>query len=106
MTRLRWLAIAACVLAGPIVFRGKAETQSNPHGDLKVDCADCHTPDGWQVPDTLPKFSHAKVACRSCHKTMVFSKVVTACADCHRDPHRGDLGFRCETCHTSRTWEN
>jgi hypothetical protein len=46
------------------------------------------------------------VACRSCHKTLAFSRVGAVCADCHKDPHRGDLGFRCEACHTTRTWEN
>jgi hypothetical protein len=117
MKRLRWLVIAASALAAPLVFRGTAETQDNPHGNIKVDCADCHTPDGWQVTDPPPKFrhdqvgfpldgSHDRVPCRSCHKTLVFSRVGAVCADCHEDPHRGDLGFRCETCHTSRTWEN
>jgi hypothetical protein len=115
--RLRPFIAFVMPFAALLLFRGQAQTQGeNPHGDLKMSCADCHTAEGWQLA-TETKFhhdqvgfpldaSHEGIGCRSCHKTLVFSSVGAACADCHRDPHKGELGFRCEACHTSRSWDN
>ncbi len=117
MKSLRCFGLALLPLVGVLTLRGKAETQGNPHGPLQMDCAVCHSPDGWKVEGNLPEFRHEKVgftlegshsgtSCRSCHRSLVFTQVGTACADCHKDPHQGELGFRCEACHTSRTWTN
>jgi hypothetical protein len=89
----------------------------SPHGTLDIDCAECHTPERWTPVVRPPLFrhertgftlqaSHGQVACRSCHQSLVFSRVGTACADCHQDPHRGELGTACENCHSPRTWSN
>jgi Zn finger protein HypA/HybF involved in hydrogenase expression len=112
----RWF-LALLPLVGLLALRGKAETQGDPHGPLQMDCAVCHSPDGWKVEGNPLEFRHEKVgftldgshsgtSCRSCHRSLVFNQVGTACADCHKDPHQGELGFRCEACHTSRTWTN
>ena len=116
--RLRPFIALALPFAALLVFRGRAQTQGeNPHGDLELSCADCHSPERWTPVDNPPEFrhqqtgfsldgSHGGLSCRGCHRSLVFSQVGTACADCHKDPHRGELGFRCEACHTSRTWTN
>ena len=33
-----------------------------------------------------------------------FRGLSTECASCHMDEHQGDLGVRCESCHTARTF--
>jgi hypothetical protein len=59
---------------------------------------------------------HAAVPCAKCHRaeTGVFpagagtatrlSGAATTCAACHTDVHRGQLGTRCESCHSDQTF--
>jgi hypothetical protein len=108
------VAIAACT---PVLILRGQDTAEMPHGDLTIDCGECHDPEKW-IPVVKPptfrhettgfplELAHQRVSCRSCHRTLVFARVGTACADCHRDSHRGELGTRCETCHTPTTWSN
>jgi nitrate/TMAO reductase-like tetraheme cytochrome c subunit len=104
------------VLGSVLLLRGQGRTDM-PHGDMKMDCGECHTPERWVPVDKPPTFrhdttgfalqsAHAKASCRSCHRTLVFDQVGTACADCHKDAHRGELGFQCDACHTPTTWTN
>jgi hypothetical protein len=104
------------VLASVLLLRGQG-TSDMPHGDMKMDCGECHTSERWTPVDRPPTFrhdntgfvlesAHARASCRACHRTLVFNRVGTACADCHTDAHRGELGFRCEACHTPTTWTN
>ena len=91
-------------------------------GQFGTTCEGCHTVD---APKFAPnKFSHATtafpltgkhqgVACVKCHKTETgafptgpgaavrLKGVSTACASCHEDKHQGQLGSKCETCHTT-----
>jgi hypothetical protein len=109
------LAVALGVLV-PVLLHAQA-TREQPHGNLALDCADCHTPERW-TPVTQPKnFRHEKTgfrleavhgqtACRECHRSLVFDHVGTACADCHKDAHRGELGSQCESCHVPVSWTN
>jgi len=111
------LLVALGVLWLQAALASAQGTASSPHGELQLDCAECHTPERW-VPVTKPpafhhektgfplEASHAKAACRSCHRSLLFNRVGTACIDCHKDVHRGELGRRCETCHTPKTWSN
>jgi Cytochrome c7 and related cytochrome c len=118
-SRIAFLVAFALGLATPVaVFRTvSAQTLVNPHGDLNVDCGECHTPEGWKPVSPRPTFkhestgfalkdAHAQAKCMACHRSLVFSRVGTACADCHRDAHKGDLGFRCEDCHDQMSWTN
>jgi len=104
------------VLGSVLLLRGQGRTDM-PHGDMKMDCGECHTPERWVPVDKPPTFrhdttgfalqsAHAKASCRSCHRTLVFDQVGTACADCHKDAHRGEMGFQCDACHTPTTWTN
>ena len=108
--------VAALSLVPVLALRGQT-TQDQPHGDLQLDCAECHNPERWVPVDKPPTFrhdktgfalesAHAKAACRSCHRTLEFNRVGTACLDCHKDAHRGEMGFQCESCHTPTTWTN
>ena len=98
-------------------FAAIQESQGNPHGDIRFDCAECHTVENWQInPDSL-KFDHSQTGfpltgihavtyCRDCHASLVFDHIGVACIDCHDDVHKGELGFICESCHAPQTWEN
>ena len=50
---------------------------------------------------------HIKVDCHTCHTASVaMQKLPTDCANCHRasDVHAGELGTRCDQCHTTEGW--
>jgi len=91
---------------------------ANPHGDDRLECAQCHTAERWTPVERTPGFkhdgtgfaldgAHGQVSCRDCHRSLVFTRIGTACADCHKDAHRGELGLRCEACHSPRSsWTN
>jgi hypothetical protein len=104
------------LLVAVLLLRAQGAERS-PHGDLAIDCGECHTPEKWTPVDHPPTFrhdstgfalesAHRQVSCRGCHRSLVFNEVGTACVDCHEDAHRGELGFRCESCHTPTTWTN
>jgi hypothetical protein len=118
MTTKPLFAIAGLgILLAPVLVLRAQDPQAGPHGGLALECDLCHNPERWVPVDTAPKFrhestgfglegSHAGLGCRSCHRSLVFSRVATACADCHSDAHRGELGARCESCHTPVSWSN
>jgi hypothetical protein len=110
MTRLVALL---CLLTVALTATSRAQT--NPHGNDKLDCASCHNEASWAVADRAAQFDHlttgfpltgrhTEVACRSCHRDLVFAHVGTSCADCHGDPHRLRLGTDCAACHTTAGW--
>jgi len=109
-------AVMLVLAPGVLLLRGQSATE-HPHGDLKIDCGECHGPDRWvplqkqmtfrhQTTGYALESAHAKASCRSCHRSLVFNHVGTACMDCHQDGHRGELGSACESCHTPSTWTN
>ena len=78
-------------------------------------CADCHAENKWKVVrfnhdrDTkyALKGAHAKVKCDACHSGDLYrDKLATPCISCHRkdDRHKGQLGVKCEDCHTEISW--
>jgi hypothetical protein len=87
-------------------------------GNLGEGCAACHRETRWQAVDGL--FDHDKthfplrhahaaptVTCRACHASQhEFRNTATACIGCHRkdDKHEGNLGERCDSCHTDAGW--
>ncbi len=108
-------------------FRGLASTCVSCHADvhhaeLPATCDTCHSTATFKLPDYKhkndPEFfagQHQGVACASCHvaqppsaprrptapvKDWTFKNVTTACATCHNDVHLGQVGSKCETCHT------
>ncbi|HEY6555246.1 MAG TPA: cytochrome c3 family protein [Vicinamibacteria bacterium] len=116
MTRRSLVVVLVVLCLASVIALRAQTTKDQPHGDIAMDCGECHTSERWNVVEKT-KFqhdstgfpleaAHAKTSCRSCHDTLVFNRVGTACADCHKDAHRGELGFRCEGCHTPKTWAN
>ena len=116
--KLRPLLFFACVLplAAPLAAP-QQQGGANPHGDDRLECAQCHTAERWTPVVKTPGFkhdgtgfalegAHGQASCRGCHRTLVFTRVGTACADCHKDAHKGELGLRCETCHSPQSWTN
>lgn len=90
-----------------------------PHGELRrpLDCADCHTAEGWRPLRRDTAFdhdrqagfaltgSHAVLACEACHTGLRFDRPRAAedqCGKCHADPHRGRLSADCASCHDTR----
>jgi hypothetical protein len=107
---------AALALVPVLVLHGQS-TSGHPHGDLQIDCGECHSPEAWVPVRRTPAFphestgfvleaTHEQVSCLGCHHSLIFSHVGSACVDCHRDSHRGELGTQCDACHTPTVWTN
>lgn len=83
-------------------------------GQLGIDCAACHSPEGWdQVKVDHSRFAfaltgaHAVAACESCHQNSVFKGTPQACNSCHQkdEPHEGRFGEDCASCHSTDAWK-
>lgn len=88
---------------------------------LGTQCQSCHSTRAWALwtfdHDKATAFrlddGHRRVACVACHTLAVapgraIAAVGRQCIGCHRkdDAHDGDLGQRCEQCHTATRWKN
>lgn len=87
----------------------------DPHGGrLRGGCEACHGQDSWRSGITFdhdltdyPLLGlHRVVSCAQCHATLAFARTPARCVDCHShdDVHRGGLGSKCESCHSSNGW--
>lgn len=81
-------------------------------------CSTCHSERDWK---NVARFDHDRtqfkvrnahaaeaVKCSSCHKDLKsYRKTPVDCYSCHKkdDKHEGQLGQKCETCHSDRTWK-
>ncbi|MFA6956979.1 MAG: cytochrome c3 family protein, partial [Thermoanaerobaculia bacterium] len=111
-----------------LTLRPCAACHRDPHrGEFRQDCGDCHKETGFAgVPfehGAKTKFAlegrHMPLACGACHgkgvpaqtarattpRTMDFRGLKTECASCHADPHWGELGTRCDSCHTAKSFK-
>jgi hypothetical protein len=88
----------------------------DPHGGKLGDkCETCHAEARWRdlraFDHQRTKFplkgAHQKVACDLCHAGERYKDLATDCQSCHglQDVHRGELGRRCDGCHTSDKWQ-
>lgn len=113
----------ACTQCHSVKFKGTPQQCSACHSDphknkFGADCAKCHNQWSWQEV-AAEKFNHnletgfklsgahAKISCQSCHpKGIAISIKGKTCAECHLDLfHRGELGEKCESCHTEESWK-
>jgi hypothetical protein len=85
------------------------------NGVFGVDCAKCHTSDGWegaQFDHTLAAFKlvgrHQTVECAQCHVNNIFKGTPQTCVACHQkdDEHQGAFGTDCAQCHTPSAWKD
>jgi hypothetical protein len=95
-------------------------------GQVGRACETCHAVDAPKF--AVPRFAHERtafaltgkhqtVACVKCHRTevhaypagtgsaMQLKPMATECRACHQDPHLGQVGARCETCHSDSTFK-
>ncbi|MGD8606395.1 MAG: cytochrome c3 family protein [Myxococcales bacterium] len=99
--------------------RGKAAAAASRHNSITegLDCANCHTPAGWNMAGGKKGegFDHSRtgfpltgrhqpVACNGCHRGE--RRVKRECNSCHEDPHQSRLSSRCDSCHSSRRWND
>jgi len=77
-------------------------------------CESCHSPVNWKQnsfdhdkTDFPLKNTHKETACASCHINQKYKDTPKECSSCHQinDVHRGDFGNKCDTCHTSKKWD-
>ena len=97
------------------------QSDISPHGKLRagLDCAACHTAEGWKPMREDAQFNHARQAnfaldgshsrlgCKSCHTDGRFDRPRASardCAACHVDVHQGRLARDCTTCHDTRSF--
>ncbi len=84
-------------------------------GRYGVACESCHSEGKWPTihfnhdKDTRYPLrgAHAAVKCDSCHTGDLYrAKLATTCISCHQkdDRHKGQLGAKCEQCHTEVSW--
>ncbi len=94
---------------------GGCHRSEDPHNaTLKGGCESCHGQKSWRsdmaFDHDLSHFPllglHRVASCAQCHATMAFNQAPTACVDCHApdDVHKGGLGKKCESCHSSNGW--
>lgn len=85
-------------------------------GTLGSDCASCHADSSWKAS----RFDHGgtkfalslghavpPLKCTDCHRDhRSYRRTALDCASCHRkdDKHEGQLGARCDSCHSPAGW--
>jgi hypothetical protein len=88
---------------------------NDPHGGrLEGGCETCHGESSWArdvvFDHDLTRYPllglHRIVSCAQCHSTLAFDRAPLQCVECHSpdDVHKGGLGKKCETCHSSNGW--
>jgi hypothetical protein len=111
---MKWLLACLLAIGCAALLSQPSEVRGARHGRSTrgIDCATCHTPDGWQVRGELRtaagfdhdltgfplRAGHLRAACVQCHDGK--EELSRECASCHVDEHRGKLGKSCDSCHT------
>lgn len=119
-------AVVAIALGAALVLAsaapGAAQAVASPHGPLPegLDCAACHTADGW-TPLRSPlgfdhgaagfplRDAHEQTTCRTCHLDLRFDAPQARpddCASCHADVHQGRMAEPCAACHNTRSFQD
>jgi hypothetical protein len=94
----------------------RGDDQAKGHrGRFGDRCESCHVERSWKATTfdhardaRYPlRGGHAKARCDGCHTgTLYKDKLSSACLSCHRkdDAHAGQLGTKCESCHSEVDW--
>ncbi|MBL0174445.1 MAG: hypothetical protein IPP94_04115 [Ignavibacteria bacterium] len=124
LRRIRRATIPVALVAFVMLLSSAAalRAQNSPgkaagsaHRTFDIECATCHTTDGWKslkkaivfdhkLTGYLLTGEHANVKCESCHATIPIKDLKPACAVCHADQHKGQFGDQCQSCHTPAGW--
>ena len=118
----RWtLWVYASMTALVVGAPARGSSQQNPHGPLpaELDCAACHTAEGWTQLRAQPDFTHGQddgfvltgahveAKCATCHIDLRFDTPdlqADDCAACHIDVHEGQILDDCTSCHTTQSF--
>lgn len=80
-------------------------------------CDTCHVEKAWKPAARFDhnrdtryplRGAHQKVVCDTCHRGKLYEdKLSPQCGACHQkdDKHRGQLGLRCDSCHSESSWK-
>ena len=111
-------SIKICLALALFLFGKNCLLAQNPHGDqLKMDCAACHTSDGWEIPferwnfEENPKWKISQTTGQVLTDTSLFNHFTTAfplngehsnvdCKACHENLIFDQAGTDCISCHT------
>lgn len=116
MYRLSQLIFYATLILTSSIAFAQSSSSTSPHGEsLKIDCGQCHNPDGWEINYNTIKFdhnatdfrldgAHKTTDCKECHQTLIFDEAPLDCASCHTDIHSNSVGNDCARCHTANDW--
>ena len=97
----------------------KQDDDKGHKGKFGDKCDTCHRTTEWKKShfdhdlDTkyLLRGKHRETKCASCHTGVLYTdKLTSDCYSCHRKQddekgHKGQLGKRCDTCHTEKDWK-
>jgi hypothetical protein len=97
----------------------KEDNDKGHKGKFGEKCETCHNAKEWKKTifdhdlDTkyLLKGKHRETKCSVCHTVQLYvEKTATDCNSCHRKDdkekgHKGQLGEKCEECHTEANWK-
>ena len=89
--------------------------QDDHDGSFGEECEKCHSPRAWnrsifdheRDADFALQGAHGSLACTNCHHGVLGQETLSRkCSECHSesDLHDGQLGDRCESCHSSKSW--
>ncbi len=99
--------------------RNAARARAASHNSITegLDCGNCHTPASWKMMGgkSGEGFDHSRTgfpltgrhepaACNQCHSGE--RRVTRECGACHENPHQKRLSGRCDSCHSSRRWND
>lgn len=103
-------AATTCKACHPDIHKSSKETFQQ--------CETCHSTANWTYATAGSRFrhdrdsrykltgAHARVDCYGCHKQKTWApQPFASCMNCHADPHKGKLGPKCESCHSTFTWK-
>ncbi|WNO11450.1 cytochrome c3 family protein [Teredinibacter sp. KSP-S5-2] len=115
------VACASCHIAQQFEFETttcfSCHMSADVHGGKNgTQCENCHSEKAWDEVDfdhsetEFPLFGkHQDIPCRACHKSgEEAADAPTECFGCHgnQDSHLGRNGKQCDTCHTSKKWND
>lgn len=97
----------------------KQDDDKGHKGKFGEKCETCHKSTEWKKShfdhdlDTkyLLRGKHRETKCASCHTGILYTdKLTSDCYSCHRKQddekgHKGQLGKRCDNCHTEKDWK-
>lgn len=98
-----------------LIFSQTVLFGQSPHGEIKLECSECHISESWNILRDTLLFDHNQTdftlegqheftACVDCHEDLVFTDTPNDCINCHTDVHFQTVGNDCMRCHSTSSW--